>query len=76
MIKRSLGQDGPEITAVGYGSMSFGAAYGPTTPEQSVAVLDAMQDLGLNHFDTAFIYAGGQAEAIFGEYCAASQTAR
>lgn len=76
MIKRTLGQDGPEITAVGYGSMSFGAAYGPTTPEQSVAILDAMQDLGLNHFDTAFIYAGGQAETIFGDYCAASQTAR
>ena len=76
MILRTLGQGGPQIAGVGYGSMSFGAAYGPTTREQSVAILDAMQDLGLNHFDTAFIYAGGQAEAIFGDYCAASPAAR
>ena len=76
MIKRRLGADGPEITAVGYGSMSFGAAYGPTTRENSVAILDAMQDLGLDHFDTAYIYAGGEAETIFGDYCRQSPAAR
>lgn len=76
MIRRTLGQDGPEIAAIGYGSMSFGAAYGPTTRDQSVAILDSMRDLGLDHFDTAFLYAGGQAETIFGEYCAASASAR
>ena len=76
MIRRKLGQEGPEVTAVGYGSMSFGAAYGPTTRENSVAILDSMQDLGLDHFDTAYIYAGGEAEAIFGDYSAASPAAR
>ena len=76
MIKRRLGADGPEITAVGYGSMSFGAAYGPTTHQNSVAILDAMQDLGLDHFDTAYIYAGGEAETIFGDYCRQSPAAR
>jgi aryl-alcohol dehydrogenase-like predicted oxidoreductase len=76
MIRRTLGQDGPEIAAIGYGSMSFGAAYGPTTRDQSVAILDAMREEGLDHFDTAFLYAGGQAETIFGEYCAASASAR
>lgn len=76
MIKRRLGKDGPVITGVGYGSMSFGAAYGPTTAENSVAILDAMRDLGLDHFDTAFIYAGGEAETIFGRYCAQSAQAR
>lgn len=76
MIKRRLGANGPEITAVGYGSMSFGAAYGPTTRENSVAILDAMQDLGLDHFDTAYIYAGGEAETIFGDYCRQSPAAR
>ena len=49
MILRTLGQDGPQIAGVGYGSMSFGAAYGPTTREQSVAILDAMRDLSLIH---------------------------
>ena len=76
MIKRRLGADGPEITAVGYGSMSFGAAYGPTSRANSVAILDAMRDWGLDHFDTAFIYAGGEAETIFGAYCKDNPSAR
>ena len=76
MIKRTLGHKGPEITGVGYGSMSFGAAYGATTREKSVAILDRMRDLNLNHFDTAWIYAGGQAEEILGEYCEANPGAR
>ncbi len=76
MIRRTLGHNGPEIAGIGYGSMSFGAAYGPTTRENSIAILNTMRDLGMDHFDTAFIYAGGEAEAIFGEYCAQSASAR
>lgn len=76
MIKRRLGQDGPEVTGVGYGSMSFGNAYGETSLENSLAILDRMRDLGLNHFDTAWIYAGGQAEEIFGQYCTTNRGAR
>ena len=76
MKTRILGQDGPEVTAVGYGAMSFSDFYGPTSEEKSHAVLDAMRDWGVNHIDTSNIYGMGRSEEWIGSYLAKNPGAK
>lgn len=67
---RRLTQGGAEVFPVGYGAMSFSNFYGPTTEENSHAILDAMIELGANHIDTANAYGGGGSEKTIGSYFA------
>ncbi len=76
MKMRKLGQNGPEIAAVGYGAMSFSDFYGKTSEEASHAVLDAMRDLGVNHIDTSNIYGMGRSEEWIGSYLAKNPAAK
>ncbi|MEZ5715309.1 MAG: aldo/keto reductase [Paracoccaceae bacterium] len=76
MKTRKLGQNGPEIAAVGYGAMSFSDFYGKTTEAASHAVLDAMRDWGVNHIDTSNIYGMGRSEEWIGSYLAKNPGAR
>ena len=55
MEQRKLGQDGPMVSAVGYGAMSFTDFYGPANDADSARVLDASLDLGITHLDTSNI---------------------
>jgi aryl-alcohol dehydrogenase-like predicted oxidoreductase len=68
MKQRRLGPDGPQVSVVGYGSMSFSDFYGPATDEGSMAILDACVDLGITHVDTADAYGGGRAETVIGKW--------
>lgn len=70
MKTRRLGQTGPEIAAIGYGAMSFSNFYGPTTEENSHAILDLMRDQGIRHIDTSNIYGMGRSEEQIGSYLA------
>jgi len=65
---RRLGRNGPEVSAIGYGGMSFSDFYGPTDEAASHAILDAMIDAGVTHFDTSNIYGAGRSEAWLGSY--------
>ncbi|MDU8926004.1 aldo/keto reductase [Alisedimentitalea sp. MJ-SS2] len=76
MKTRKLGQNGPEIAAVGYGAMSFSDFYGPTTEENSHAILDAMRDWGVNHIDTSNIYGMGGSEDAIGSYLSKNPEAK
>ena len=76
MKTRKLGQNGPEIAAVGYGAMSFSNFYGATTEENSHAILDAMRDWGVNHIDTSNIYGMGGSEDAIGSYLAKNPEAK
>lgn len=76
MEKRRLGKNGPEISAIGYGGMSFSDMYGPTNETESHAILDACRDLGVTHLDTANIYGMGKSEAAIGTYLKANPGAR
>lgn len=76
MITRKLGKTGPTIAAVGYGAMSFSNFYGPTTEENSHAILDAMRDWGVNHIDTSNVYGMGRSEQWIGSYLSANPSAR
>lgn len=68
MQQRKLGADGPMVSAVGYGAMSFADFYGPATEEGSMAVLDACVELGVTHVDTANVYGNGRSETWLGKW--------
>ncbi len=76
MEQRRLGANGPEISAIGYGAMSFSDIYGATNEAQSHAILDACRDFGVSHLDTANIYGMGKSENAIGTYLKANPGAR
>jgi len=68
MITRNLGQDGPIVSALGIGAMSFSNFYGPTSDEQVYEVLEQAITLGINHIDTANLYGKGRSETLIGTF--------
>jgi len=68
MKLRKLGKNGPEISALGYGAMSFAEFYGPTTEENSYAILAAALDAGVTHIDSANVYGMGRSEKAIGQF--------
>lgn len=68
MQQRKLGQDGPIISAVGYGAMSFTDFYGPAIDSESLKVLDACAEMGITHLDTSNVYGMGRSEDIIGKW--------
>lgn len=68
MKQRKLGQDGPDVSAVGYGAMSFTDFYGPAEDAGSHKVLDACVALGITHIDTSNVYGMGRSETVIGDW--------
>lgn len=71
---RIIGTD--TVSAIGIGAMSFADFYGPTTEENSYAILDAAAELGVNHIDTSNIYGMGRSETAIGAWLAANPDQR
>ncbi len=76
MKLREMGRGGPKLSAIGVGAMSFSEFYGPTTDENSLAILDAALELGVTHIDTANIYGMGRSEKAIGRFLAGRPGAR
>lgn len=70
MQKRKLGIRGPEVSALGFGAMSFGGLFGPTDTAESLRCLDALPEAGINFIDTANIYGMGISETVIGQWLA------
>ena len=68
MQLRQMGRDGPEISPIGIGAMSFSDFYGPTDDAASQAILDLAMDLGITHIDTSNVYGMGQSEQAIGRF--------
>jgi aryl-alcohol dehydrogenase-like predicted oxidoreductase len=68
MQQRQLGADGPMVSAIGLGCLSFGGLFGATTDDDSLRCLDAAWDHGITFLDTANIYGGGRSETVVGEW--------
>ncbi|MFF2052923.1 aldo/keto reductase [Leifsonia sp. NPDC058194] len=66
MQKRTLGRQGLEVSALGYGAMGISLAYGPGDKQEGVAAIHAAHDLGVTLFDTAELYGWGENERIVG----------
>lgn len=59
-----------EVACLGYGAMSFAEFYGPTTEENSFAILEACLDAGVSHLDTSNVYGAGRSERAIGQFLA------
>lgn len=64
---RRLGIDGPEVSAIGLGFMSFRTGAGPDDEKQAKDIVDAAIDLGITLFDTADIYGPEFSEILLGK---------
>lgn len=63
-----MGLGGPEVSCLGYGAMSFANFYGPTTEENSFAILRACLEAGVTHIDTSNVYGMGRSEKAIGQF--------
>ncbi len=66
MQYRTLGRQGLEVSAIGYGAMGISAFYGPGDEQEGVATIQRAHDLGVTFFDTAELYGWGENEKIVG----------
>lgn len=73
---RQIEIGGARTSCLGVGAMSFSEFYGPTTEENSFAILDAARDAGVSHIDTSNIYGMGRSETAIGAWLAANPGAR
>ncbi|MEV4482303.1 aldo/keto reductase [Micromonospora coxensis] len=64
MIRRRVGADGPEVSAIGLGCMGMSFAYGGRDDAESTRTLHRALDLGVNHLDTADMYGAGANERL------------
>lgn len=67
MKMRTLGKDGPAISAIGLGCMGMSEFYGPADEAASIGVIHHALDAGLNFFDTADMYGSGHNEQLLGK---------
>jgi aryl-alcohol dehydrogenase-like predicted oxidoreductase len=68
MQKRTLGKNGLEVSAIGYGCMGLEAVYGPATDRQEgIRIIRAAFERGVTHFDTAEVYGPFTNERLVGD---------
>ncbi|GIE28597.1 aldo/keto reductase [Actinoplanes italicus] len=67
MQKRTLGEHGPVVSALGLGGMSMSGSYGPADRGESIATVHAALDAGVTLIDTADFYGMGHNELLLGE---------
>ena len=64
---RQLGKDGPQVPALGFGTMGLSVGYStPGSDSERFALLDRAFELGLTFWDTADIY--GDSEDLLGAW--------
>jgi aryl-alcohol dehydrogenase-like predicted oxidoreductase len=68
-MRRRVWRNGT-VSAVGFGAMSFGGFYGPTTEADSMRTLARALDLGVDFWDTANVYGDGLCEQVIGKFLA------
>jgi aryl-alcohol dehydrogenase-like predicted oxidoreductase len=66
MQYRTLGSNGPRVSAIGLGCMGMSAFYGGRDDDESVRTLNRALDLGVNFLDTAAMYGAGANEELVG----------
>lgn len=64
MIYRTLGKNGPKVSALGLGCMGMSDVYGPTDESEGIATIHAALDAGINLLDTGDFYGMGHNEML------------
>jgi len=67
MVQRTLGKNGPRVSALGLGCMGMSDFYGPRNEAESLATMHHALDSGVNFFDTADMYGYGENEELIGK---------
>ncbi len=68
MQKRKLGNDGLEVSALGFGCMGMSFSYGPAGDKQEmISLLRSAVERGVTFFDTAEVYGPFTNEELVGE---------
>jgi aryl-alcohol dehydrogenase-like predicted oxidoreductase len=68
MQKRTLGNSGLQVSALGFGCMGISQSYGrPSSREDGIAIIRAAVDGGVTFFDTAEVYGPYTNEDVVGE---------
>ena len=68
MKKRTLGRNGPEVSAIGLGCMGLSYGYGPALDRQeAIKLIRAAFDCGVTFFDSAEAYGPYKNEELLGE---------
>ena len=68
MERRTLGRTGLEVTAIGFGAMTIGGAFGPVDDDESNRALHVAIDAGMNFIDTSDAYGVGHSETVIGKF--------
>src|SRR5271167_3725239 len=66
MQTRTLGPDGPEVSAIGLGCMGMSAFYGATDEPESLRTIHRALELGCNFLDTSDMYGPHTNERLVG----------
>lgn len=66
MKQRTLGRDGPTVSALGLGCMGMSEFYGPSDDGQSIATIHHAIERGVTFLDTADMYGSGHNEELVG----------
>lgn len=66
-MNRTLGKNGPAVSAVGLGCMGMSGAYGQSDEKESIATIARALELGHNFLDSADFYLAGNNEQIIAQ---------
>ncbi len=67
MNYREYKKDGTKVSLLGFGGMRFPQTDGKIDREASQKLIDRAFEAGVNYYDTAYMYHGGESEVFFGQ---------
>ncbi|MFI0514506.1 aldo/keto reductase [Streptomyces sp. WSLK1-5] len=76
MRTRTLGTNGPQVSALGLGCMGMSALYGEADRTESIATIHAALEAGVTLLDTGDFYGMGHNELLIGEALRTAPAAR